>query len=85
MLPVLAVLVVPTVAPSPSALPEIGRVRSTYVCSILRRRVDPAIVRLTQADGGIERGKRAFVDMGRDEAGHLKAASQTTMGCSRKQ
>ena len=74
----LALLVTPSPAPSvdPLTLPEIGRVRSTYLCAILHQRVVPAIARLNAADASIESGKRTFIDMARNQVAHLGAAFQ---------
>jgi hypothetical protein len=79
MLPLLlALLMAPSPAPSADAspLPEIGRVRSLPACDAVRQRILPAVRSLVAADTSIEAGKRLFIDMGRDQVAHLRAAFQ---------
>ena len=66
----------PTVAPTPQAttLPEIGRVRSTHICAVLRDRINPALVRLAHSDGQLQTGKLAFLDMGTHQVSQNRGA-----------
>lgn len=55
-------------SPSPTTLPEIGRVRSNALCTTLRTRIAPTVVGLMKNDEIIGAGHRAFMKMGRDSA-----------------
>jgi hypothetical protein len=62
--------------PAPADLQEIGRVRNSYLCAVLQKRVKPAIAKLADADRSIEAGKAVFLDISRNEIAHLRAAMQ---------
>lgn len=60
--------------PTPTPLPEIGRVRSNALCTTLRQNIAPTILGLIKNDEIIGAGHRAFLKMGRDQAGTSTAA-----------
>lgn len=61
--------------PSPAApLPEIGRVRSTTLCTTLRQNIAPTILGLMKNDEIIGAGHRAFAKMAHDASGSSSAA-----------
>ncbi len=73
VLAVVAPLFVPA-TPTPSPLPEIGRVRSTALCTTLRQNIAPTILGLMKNDEIIGAGHRAFSKMGSDAGGTSSAA-----------
>ena len=60
----------------PTVLPEIGRVRSTHICAILRDRIEPAIARLAEADTQLQKGKLSFLSMARNQVAEVRPALQ---------
>jgi hypothetical protein len=68
-----------TPSPSPAALPEIGRVRSSAMCSTLKENIRPAIGGLIKNDELIGAGHRAFLKMSSDQAGTSSAAIDIDM------
>jgi hypothetical protein len=63
-------LVPATPSPAPAAnLPEIGRVRSTTLCTTLRTNIAPTVLGLMKNDEIIGAGHRAFAKMAHDQAG----------------
>jgi hypothetical protein len=69
----LAPLFVPA-TPTPTPLPEIGRVRSNALCTTLRVNIAPTIAGLMKNDELISAGHRAFAKMSHDQAGASGAA-----------
>ncbi len=73
ILAAVAPLFVPA-TPTPSPLPEIGRVRSNVLCTTLRQNIAPTILGLMKNDEIIGAGHRAFLKMGHDQAGYSSAS-----------
>jgi hypothetical protein len=63
---VLAAVVAPVAAPSPSPLKEIIRVKSSALCSAIHDRIGPSVALLLQNDRSIRGGSQVLFDMGRD-------------------
>jgi hypothetical protein len=64
-----------TPSPAPTAvLPEIGRVRSTALCTTLRSNIAPTVLGLMKNDEIIGAGHRAFMKMAHDQAGTSAAS-----------
>lgn len=66
----LCVLTAQSPAPSPSALPEIGRTHSKGLCTTVRDNVAPAVLGLMKSDELIAAGHRTFRKMAADETAH---------------
>lgn len=64
--PLLVAAALAAPAPTPSALPVIGRVRSKGFCSAVRENVAPALLGLMKSDEIIGAGHRAFAKMRSD-------------------
>jgi hypothetical protein len=63
-------------APAPTVLPEIGRVRSTHICSILHDRIAPAIEHLANVDKQLQTGKLSFLSMAHNQVAGVRPALQ---------
>jgi hypothetical protein len=62
-------------SPAPTAaLPEIGRVRSSVLCTTLRQNIAPTVAGLMKNDEIISAGHRAFAKMASDSAGTSSAS-----------
>ncbi len=63
----LCVLTAQSPAPSPTALPEIGRTHSKGLCTTVRDNIAPAVLGLMKSDELLGAGHRAFRKMAADE------------------